>query len=529
MNVRPLMFSSFSLWIAIGLFSIYLLYPLRNTLRFGIDLVGGTYITLEAQTEKAVESVLFERLRKVTDILGSSNKMFLDKKIEFEFDNTKKSIVKQNIILMFDSIGQAQDATMLIKNAKIDIVCKVEQNQLHINLSDSAIKQISNDAVERNIEVLRTRLDRMSVAEIAIARQGDRQIVVELPDVSSPQEAKAMIGRAAILEFKPVEKVGSSEEDILFAYDGEIPDDMRILPARENTGRGDQYYLVSRYAEVTGKDLVDARPRFDEREAKVVVDFRLTTEGNDKFFDLTGRYQGRQIAIVLDDIVISAPTVKAGVTRVRDGNYYIDGTFTAEQAREFALLLKSGAFVAPVTFEEERQIGPSLGKDSIYKGLLSCVVGFLLIFIFSIFYYKLSGLFAFIALLFNVLFVLLGLSWLHATLTLPGIAGIILTVGMAIDASILIFERIKEELAHGSGVSRAVSTGFSDAMMVILDANITTFIVGIVLYKFGTGPIQGFAVTMMLGIVATLITGLFFLRSLFNAFLNVFTVEKLSI
>ena len=185
--------------------------------------------------------------------------------------------------------------------------------------------------------------------------------------------------------------------------------------------------------------------------------------------------------------------------------------------------------MAPVTFEEEREIGPSLGAQAIHQGLLACLVGLGLLFVFSIFYYKLAGLLAFSALIFNLLLVLLGLSQLHATLTLPGIAGIVLTLGMAIDASILIFERIKEELAHGSGYRKAVNAGFSDAMTVILDANITTFIVGVVLYRFGTGPIQGFAVTMMLGIVSTLLTGLFFLRSFFSFILDNFSVQKLRI
>jgi preprotein translocase subunit SecD len=192
-------------------------------------------------------------------------------------------------------------------------------------------------------------------------------------------------------------------------------------------------------------------------------------------------------------------------------------------------LLKSGSFVAPVTFENEKQIGPLLGAESIHKGFISCLIGLGALLVFSIWYYSLCGLFAFITLLMNLLMILLGLSWLQATLTLPGIAGMVLTVGMAIDASILIYERIKEELRLGLTVKRAVAAGFSDARRVILDANITTLITGLVLYKFGTGPIQGFAVTLVLGIVATLLTGLFFLRSIFNIVLNVFDIKTLKI
>jgi len=227
----------------------------------------------------------------------------------------------------------------------------------------------------------------------------------------------------------------------------------------------------------------------------------------------------------LDSEVISAPRIESAIR----GSGEITGNFTTDSARTLALLLKSGSFVAPVTFEEERQIGPSLGQESIRQGLTSCLIGLGLLLFFSLFYYNLSGFFAFFALVYNLILVLLGISWLKATLTLPGIAGMVLTVGMAIDASILIFERIKEELSQGVALKKAVELGFSGAMKVILDANITTFIVGIVLYRFGVGPIQGFAVTMMLGIIATLVTTLFFLRSLFKFMLNNFDIQKLRI
>ncbi|HWY36322.1 MAG TPA: protein translocase subunit SecD, partial [Nitrosopumilaceae archaeon] len=229
--------------------------------------------------------------------------------------------------------------------------------------------------------------------------------------------------------------------------------------------------------------------------------------------------------IVLDNEIISAPRIESAI-RSRGS---ITGNFTSAEVKKLAYLLKSGSFVAPVTFEEERQIGPSLGAESVKSGLYSCLAGFGLIFLFSLYYYKLCGLLAFLALLYNLIFVLLGLAWMHATLTLPGIAGMVLTIGMAIDASILIYERIKEELAKGSALQTAVNTGFSGAMGVILDGNITTFISGIVLYNLGSGPIQGFAVTLMLGIIATLIATLFFLRSFFKFILGNFSIQKLSI
>ena len=373
--------------------------------------------------------------------------------------------------------------------------------------------------------MLRTRLDKFSVAEIPITRQGEKNIVIEIPDVADPQAAKEMIGRAANLEFKLVEKVGSSEKELLLEYDGELPDDLQILPG-ERKGGHTTYYVVQKFAKVTGRMLADARPsRGGKTGVEPVVQFSFNSEGADKFYELTSKNYGKALGIVLDGEVISAPTIQSAIKSSGE----ITGRFSINEVKTLAYLLKSGAFVAPVTFEEERQIGPSLGAEAIQSGLISCLAGLGILFLFSIYYYKLSGLLAFLALVYNMILILVGLAWFRATLTLPGIAGMVLTIGMAIDASILIFERIKEELAAGASIKNAVDKGFSGAMTVILDANITTFIVGLVLYHLGSGPIQGFAVTLMLGIVATLIATLFFLRSFFKFILSNFSIHKLSI
>ena len=258
----------------------------------------------------------------------------------------------------------------------------------------------------------------------------------------------------------------------------------------------------------------------------MVVEFSFSSEGGDKFYDLTSKNVGKPLAIVLDNKVVMAPKINSAL---RESGVIESSTFTPQTAKQLEVLLKSGAFVAPVTFEEERQIGPSLGAESIKQGLISCLVGLGLLLVFSISFYSMCGLLAFITLLYNLLLILVAMHFLRATLTLPGIAGLVLTIGMAIDSSILIYEQIKEALANGMTIRKAVDTGFSDALVVILDANITTFIVGAVLYYFGTGPIKGFAVTMMLGIIATLITGLFFLKSTFTFILNKFNVQKLRI
>ncbi len=513
-SLRRMSFSWLSFWIVIAMLSLYMLWPLRKTLRFGIDLVGGTYIMLQVQTEKAVEADLQSRAAAVNSYLQKANVSL-----------PSHSAVSGNILtLTFDSLNTAQAASSALKKEWSDMSVTTEGNVARFALSKAAEKAIANDAVARNIEVLRSRLDQLSVSEISIATHGDKDIVIELPDVKDPQQAKAMIGKAAVLEFKMVKAAGNSAEDIIYDLGGELPYDLEILPGQENDARHQSYYAVSRHAELTGSSLRTARAQLGDK-GNMVVGFEFTPEAGEIFGELTGRNIGKRLAIVLDGVVISAPVIQS---RISDKGQ-ITGSENSDEAKNLALLLRSGAFVAPVTFEEERQIGPSLGAQAIHQGLIACLVGLALLFIFSIVYYKFAGLLAFLALIFNVLLVLLGLSLLHATLTLPGIAGIVLTLGMAIDSSILIFERIKEELANKSSIRHAVKSGFSDAMMVILDANITTFIVGIVLYWFGTGPVQGFAVTMMLGIIATLLTGLFFLKSLFIFILDNFSLQKLRI
>lgn len=514
-TVRKIVFSEISFWFALAVACVYMLYPLRDSLRFGTDLVGGVYLTLEVQVEKAVETSLATVMNSLNKSFKAQSKVPLSKAIE----------ASQFIVFTFNSLQDAQDAAQAAKKEYQDLKVDVRGAVLRLSFSDAKIERIKKDAVQRNIEVLRLRLDKFGVSETPISAQGEKNIVIEMPDVFDPQQAKAIIGKAALLEFRLVYKTGSSEEDLLYDYDGELTDDKEILPGIIEGGRR-MYYVVEKYAQVSGRMLKDARAALGGRTGvEAVVEFNLDAEGGEKFHALTSANFGRQLAIVLDGEVISAPSIH---TAIKDSGH-ITGGFTSESAKSLALLLKSGAFVAPVTFEEERQIGPALGQESRTAGLMSCLIGLLLVFFFSIFFYKLSGFFAFMVLVYNLLLILIGLSFLGATLTLPGVAGMVLTIGMAVDASILIFETIKEELKHGLSIEKAINVGFSDAMIVIIDGNLTTFIVGLVLYFLGSGPVQGFATTMMLGIVATLITGLFFLKSLFNVMLRNFNIQKLSI
>lgn len=515
LSLRKMITSELCVWLVIGALAVAYLYPLRQSLRFGSDLVGGVYLTLEVQTEKAIEAELASILRATQIYLRQNG-------VPAPIANT---INAQVLSLTFSAPAHTQAVARFISEEDKRLTYKIDGSLIDVFFNEADAERIKADAVQRNIQILRSRLDRFSVAEIPIAAQGKNNIVIELPDVENPQKAKEMIGTSAQLEFLLVDKVASSKEDILYEYDGDLPSDKQILSGRPHGGRTN-YYVVQKYADVNGRMLKDARAAMGGKTGiEPVVTFTFDAEGGDRFYDLTSKNYGRLLAIVLDGVVLDAPQINAAIRE----SGVISGGFTSDSAKTLALLLKSGSFVAPVTFEEERRVGPALGEESRNNGFISCVIGLILLFAFSLYFYRLAGFFAFLALIYNLILVLVGLAWIKATLTLPGIAGMVLTVGMAIDASILVYERIKEELASGVSLVKAVSSGFSGAMMVILDANITTFIVGVVLYNFGSGPIQGFAVTMMLGIVATLITGLFFLRSLFTFMMRNFEIRKLSI
>lgn len=518
--------TAFFFWLLVAGFCVW--YIMHEHVRLGIDLVGGTYITVQVQTHKAIESSLIDVMQRVKKQLKNAR---LSKptlaEIKPIFGNPHEATIPTSYVLelSFDSVASAQDAANVIKEQYNTMQVTTDGNIVKVSYTSNEEKKIKVDAVDRNIEVIRSRIDKLGVSETPISHRGEDTIVIELPDVSDPQQAKKIIGQAAVLEFKLVEKRGDTQDDILYEYDGDLPADLEIIPGKTVNGMVTEYFAVSRYTELTGKLLANAKAAREHENHQWIVQFSWTPEGGNLFYELTSKNHGRELAVILDGVVITYPRITASIRN--DG--HITGNFSDNGAKELAMLLKSGSFVAPITFEEERQVGPTLGKESIERGLLSCIVGLALIFCFAIFYYKLAGLFAFVALLFNLIIVLFGLVRLGATLTLPGIAGMVLTIGMAIDASILIFERIKEELSKGVKLKEAVKHGFSDAQWVILDGNITTFIVGLVLYHFGTGPIKGFAVTMMLGILATLITGLFFLRSIFSFILDSLHIQKLRI
>ncbi len=372
------------------------------------------------------------------------------------------------------------------------------------------------EAVNTALEIIRNRIDQFGVAEPTIARQGEKRIVVDLPGIEDPQRAIDIIGKTALLEFKLLDEKGDLEE----ALKGNIPIGDEILYNLEK-----KPYLIEAKTLLTGSALKDAAVQMGEwGQPYVAMDFN--PEGAKRFAEITGRHVGERLAIILDNVVKSAPVIK---TRITGGKAVIEGIYSMEEANELRIVLKSGALPIPFNMIQNTLIGPSLGKDSIRKGLISGMIGFIAVIVFMGIYYKKAGLIANAALLLNILFLLAALAALKATLTLPGIAGIILTIGMSIDANVIIFERIREELRRERAPRSAVDAGYNRALRTILDANITTLIIALILLQFGSGPIRGFAITLSIGILSSLFTSIIVTRTIFNLILAGRPIQKLSI
>ena len=376
---------------------------------------------------------------------------------------------------------------------------------LKVDTSKLSLKE-AEGAPEIALEIIRNRIDQFGVKEVSIQRQGKDEIVIQLPGVTDRERALELIGRTALLEFR---LVSSDTEKIKAALDGDIPDGYELLLTEDN-----ENVLVEKHAEVIGADLTNAIVNFDQSAFnQPIVSITFTRDGAKKFARVTGDNVGTRLAIVLDGNIKSAPVIKE---RIPSGEGIIQGRFTPEQANDLAIVLRAGALPAPVIIEEERTVGPLLGRDSIQSGIKAIIIGASLVCIFMVFYYMLAGFIGVIALLLNFLIILGVMGYFHFTLTLPGIAGLILTLGMAVDANILIYERIKEELKAGKTVRSAISTGYGKAFSAIIDSNLTTLIAAVLLFQFGTGPIRGFAMTLTIGIFASLFTALFVTRVIFQ-------------
>jgi preprotein translocase subunit SecD len=491
----------------------------EEKIHLGLDLKGGMHLVLEVQTQRAVESHL-ERM--IEDIKYSLRKA----KIRYQTlkrsgsDRIELTLIRDEDRKTVEKMVEKDFSDLAVKPgsfSNIDLT-------LELILSQKAQQHIKKMAVDQAVETITNRIDQFGVAEPDIRPQGRDRILVQLPGIKDPKRAIDIIGKTALLEFKLVDEDNSLEE----ALKGNIPPGDEILYQIKGEAGSQRKipFLLKKRAVITGEYLTDARVQIDSRYNEPYVSLSFDSRGARLFGQITGANIKKRLAIVLDDVVNSAPVIQDKIT---GGRAQITGRFTMEESRDLAIVLRAGALPAPVKIIEERTVGPSLGKDSITKGLQSMIIGGIVVILFMAFYYKFAGLLADLALLLNILFIAAGLAFFGATLTLPGIAGIILIIGMAIDANVLIFERIREELRLGKTPRAAVDSGYSKALVTILDANITTLIAALVLFQFGTGPVKGFAVTLSIGIIASLFTAIFITRVIFDYFIIERGMKKVSI
>ncbi|MFZ2493108.1 MAG: protein translocase subunit SecD [Thermoanaerobaculia bacterium] len=393
---------------------------------------------------------------------------------------------------------------------------------LHFRMKQAAETQLQRDTVSQAVEAIDRRVNALGVVEPIIAPQGQDRIEILLPGVDDPARVKDIIKTTAQLQFRIVEEaapgqplIGADAQGLYNSLPANLRNEVDILPGNreDELGRvtGIEYYAIGKQVPVSGRDLKNARVQ-KGRVGEPVIGFSLTPEGAPKFGQLTGTHVGRQLAIVLDNKIVSAPRINSRI----DGEGVIEGTFTQQQASDLALVLRSGSLPASLTTLEERTVGPSLGHDSIRQGLMASAVGFVLLILAVILYYKGAGVNAVLALILNLIILLGLLAYFGASLTLPGIAGIILTLGMAVDSNVLVFERIREERREGKSVRASIDQGFSRAFATIIDTHLTTIISALFLFQFGTGPIKGFAVTLLIGLAASVFTAFFVSRIIFD-------------
>ena len=501
--------------------------PFREKLNLGLDLRGGMHLVLRVMTEDALRAETDQAAQRLRDrliekgVAGATTTRVSDTSFAVAGLTSDQYAVAEKEL--GDLLG-----TQLWSGSRVG-------ERFEAAMTAANETEVKEGAVNQAKQTIDNRVNEFGVAEPNITRQGlgSDRIVVQLPGVEDPERIKRLIKNTAFLEFRLVDSLnegaGGSVEEVLSSYGGSLPVDVEILesPVRDDLGKvtATRYYAVRKSPVVTGRDLKTARPGLGQFN-QPVVNFSLAADGAERFGRATGENVGRALAIVLDGKVVSAPRINS---KISDSGY-IEGNFTQKDAEDLSAVLRSGSLPAGIQYLEERTVGPTLGQDSINQGLRAGLIAAALTVLSMFVIYKLTGLNAVAALAVNVVLVFGALGYFHATLTLPGIAGIILTIGMAFDANVLVFERIREELRVGKSVKPAIEAGFEKAMSSIVDSNITTLIAALFLFQFGTGPVRGFAVTLSIGILATLFAGVFFSKWLFGVtILRRQGVEKLSI
>ncbi|MFV0422800.1 protein translocase subunit SecD [Oleidesulfovibrio sp.] len=484
----------------------------------GLDLMGGIHLTLGVDVDKALENALSQTGQDLRE-LAQDEGIFLMRPRVVAGERLEFILLKDQQKTELEDLLKKQFTNLAVAPPQVLNDGRVKYT---LSFKQDYKKYVSDLALDQAVKTIRNRIDQFGVSEPDIRKQQDNRIQVQLPGLKDPERAIQIIGKTAHLEFKLVR----DDVDPANAAKGIVPPGTEVREMQQRSGEGaPATIVVNRESVMTGENIVNAHASFDQfNQPYVVMDFN--ERGARIFENVTGEYKGQRLAIVLDGKVYSAPVIQ---DKIRGGRASITGRFSDAEAHDLALVLRAGALPAPVNILEERSVGPSLGQQSIDQGVMAALAGGALVVVFMIVYYGFAGIVANIALGFTLLLILAGLSGFGATLTLPGIAGIILTLGMAVDANVLIFERIREELRNGLTPRAAIQEGYSRATLTIVDANVTTIIAAVILYQFGTGPIRGFAVTLSLGILASMFTAIFVSRVLMDLWSIKRQGQKLSI
>lgn len=476
-------------------------------IHLGLDLQGGMHLVLEVEAAQAVQSHLERVIEEIKRDLRES-------KIRYrELDRKGTGGITLTLMRREDGGAFRDIFESNYPDFELQRVSVEEGVGYELSLLGKARRRIMQMATDQALQTIRNRVDQFGVREPDIRPQEGHRLLIQLPGIKDPDRAVSLIGKTARLEFKLVDEEHSVQE----ALKGNVPPGDEILYEERidpETGQRRKIpYLLKKRTVLTGEYLTDARVQIEQQYNEPYVSLSFDARGARLFEQITGKNVGKRLAIVLDNNVYSAPVIQ---DKIAGGKAQITGSFTMEEARDLAIVLRAGALPAPVKIIEERTVGPSLGRDSIEKGFVSMVIGGVVVIGFMVLYYGISGIIADIALLLAIFFVMAGLAFFGATLTLPGIAGIILTVGMCVDANVLIFERIREEMRLGKTPRASIDGGYGKAVVTILDAQVTTLIAALVLFQFGTGPVRGFAVTLSIGIFASLFASIFVTRIIFD-------------
>lgn len=472
----------------------------NKTVNLGLDLRGGSHLQLQVDVDSVIRT-------QTEDLVNQARPDLRAEKIGYtkivSIPNGLRVTLKEG-----EDVNKVRKVLRNIDNT-LDIVVSEDRKTVEATLSEAGLKQIRDQTIDQSIEIVRRRVDETGTKEPSIARQGDDRIIVQLPGVDDPKYIKDMLGKTAKLSFHLVDLGGDSSGSV------------RSLPMQENPG---QTIPIQRKAVLTGDMLVGAQPAF--QDGRSVVSFRLNAIGAKKFCDVTRANTQKPFAIVLDNVVLSAPNINEPIC---GGSAIITGNFSVQETTDLSILLRAGALPAPLHVMEERTVGPSLGADSVEAGKLACLMAVLFVTIMMCVVYGLFGVFASLTLWVNMAMIMAIMSILQATLTLPGIAGIVLTIGLAVDANVLIYERMKEELKSGRSIASALDNAYKRALTTITDSNLTSLIAAIILFSFGTGPIKGFAVTMSIGVATSFFCAMMLTRLMIVTWLRLYKPKAIPV